>query len=277
MSTAEVVFCKLGGSLITEKRRPRTLRAEVLARLCDEIAAALPSLAEAGQHLILGHGSGSFGHVAAAEHGLAGVGAAHEGASATGNLAFGASYTQAIAAELNRYVCDALRDAGVAPFTVAPSTAIVAADGESVGFDPEAVMLALAAGLLPVVYGDVVVDRVRGASICSTETALVSLAASLRAEGRNVARAIWLGETDGVYDNDGVTMPEIPVADDVVSTLAGASGTDVTGGIVHRVSAARELALGGTRCLIANGMIPGLLGAALRGEAAPGTRIEAGG
>ncbi|MEE9188865.1 MAG: hypothetical protein V3U36_05795, partial [Anaerolineales bacterium] len=62
-----LTLLKLGGSLITDKSRPRTLRLETLVRLADEIASALqqrPSL-----RLIIGHGAGSYGHVSAKQHG----------------------------------------------------------------------------------------------------------------------------------------------------------------------------------------------------------------
>ncbi len=61
----DLVVVKLGGSLITDKRTDSTLRPEVLARLCREIAAGREQLEES---LMVTHGSGSFGHVAARRH-----------------------------------------------------------------------------------------------------------------------------------------------------------------------------------------------------------------
>ena len=61
----ELVFLKLGGSLITDKTQPYTVRPDKLADLAAQINRSLqtqPSL-----RLILGHGSGSFGHTAAKE------------------------------------------------------------------------------------------------------------------------------------------------------------------------------------------------------------------
>ncbi|MCA9937430.1 MAG: hypothetical protein KC418_02225, partial [Anaerolineales bacterium] len=63
----ETVFLKLGGSLLTDKTGVEVVRADVLARLAVEIAAARQ--ARPGLRLVLGHGSGSFGHVAAARYG----------------------------------------------------------------------------------------------------------------------------------------------------------------------------------------------------------------
>jgi len=63
---SELVFCKLGGSIITDKRHTSTARPDVIERLAREIAQAVkdrPAL-----RLLLGHGSGSFGHVVAKKY-----------------------------------------------------------------------------------------------------------------------------------------------------------------------------------------------------------------
>ena len=60
-----VTLLKLGGSLITDKNQNATLRPDVLARLASEIYAALE---QKPQPLLIGHGSGSFGHFEAKTH-----------------------------------------------------------------------------------------------------------------------------------------------------------------------------------------------------------------
>jgi isopentenyl phosphate kinase len=55
MEKVELVFLKLGGSLITDKDRPRTPRLEVLSRMAAEIGEALgSSRPEAGDGAWLG-------------------------------------------------------------------------------------------------------------------------------------------------------------------------------------------------------------------------------
>jgi isopentenyl phosphate kinase len=64
--TNKLVFLKLGGSLITEKNREATARKDVITRLAAELAdihRSNPNL-----RLLLGHGSGSFGHVPAKKY-----------------------------------------------------------------------------------------------------------------------------------------------------------------------------------------------------------------
>ncbi|HYG65290.1 MAG TPA: isopentenyl phosphate kinase [Thermoanaerobaculia bacterium] len=259
------ILIKLGGSLLTEKSRPETPRTEVIARLAAEIARAA---ARGPERLILGHGSGSFGHVAASRSRLAG------GLTSADQLP-GISATQQSAAALHRLVVEALAAAGATPYSIAPSSCVVTAGGRPAAFADEPLLLALERGLLPVLYGDVVLDRQQGVAICSTETILELLARTLPARGVPVSRAIWLGETDGLYDEAGRTIPRVSAAtfQEAARGIGAPAGTDVTGGMRHRVEAALALAGLGIPSLLANGLTPGLLERALRGEAVPGTEV----
>jgi isopentenyl phosphate kinase len=276
---SEVTLLKLGGSLLTDKTAIDAVRPAVLARLAAEIAEIAESRALASgaaaagiaPALVLAHGSGSFGHVAARRHGLA------AGLRGAGQLP-GVSLTQERAAALHWQVCGALAAAGLHPFSLAPSSSVVAAGGRPLAIAVEPLLLALARGLLPVLYGDIVLDRLQGVAICSTERLFELLASELPAHGVRVRRVVWLGETDGVYDAAGHILPRLD-ADDFVQrgelrgAIGGAAGTDVTGGMLHRVETALALAARGIPSLIANGTTPGLLAAALRGEPVPGTQI----
>jgi isopentenyl phosphate kinase len=185
---AEIVFVKLGGSLITDKGRPRTARPAVIRRIAGALAAA----GEGRRfRMIVGHGSGSFGHAAAARYRL-------DEAVRSREQVAGVSRTQIEARRLNDRVVDALDRAGLSPYVLAPSSFIVARDGSPSKVGVEPIDRALDLGLLPVVFGDVVMDVNRGAAICSTEAVFLALARRLTRSGHRVRRALWLGETDGV-------------------------------------------------------------------------------
>lgn len=260
-----VVLIKLGGSLITDKTRPESPRTEVIERLAGEIARAAASLP--GQ-LVVGHGSGSFGHVAARQYGLA------QGIRDAAQLP-GVPHTQQQAAALHRIVTAALAAAGALPWSIAPSSCVVSASGRPVAFADEPLRLALGRGLLPVVYGDVVTDRDWGVSICSTERLFDVLARQLPERGLPVRRVLWLGETDGVWDDAGRTIPRISADTftEAAKAIGAPAGVDVTGGMLHRVESALALARSGIPSLILNGLVPGVLERALRGDAVPGTEV----
>jgi len=264
---ADIVFVKLGGSLITDKRRDSHARLDVIERLAAEIAAARRLMPLS---LVLGHGSGSFGHVAAARHGLG------RGPVAAGALA-GVSATQDRAARLHRIVVDALVRAGVEAFSWAPSSALTAAAGRPAAGFLEPLLATLELGLVPVTYGDVVADREWGAAICSTETVFRYVVDGLRQRQVDVRRMLWLGETEGVYDRDGATVARIDGASyrQVLELVGDPAGTDVTGGMLLRLETTRALARCGIESWILDGRVPGRLAAALSGEEVPGTRFAA--
>lgn len=269
---AELTFLKLGGSLLTDKTRPQALRGDVLTRLAGEIAAALrqrPSL-----RLLLGHGSGSFGHVTAQAHGTrAGV--------RTPQQWRGYAEVARVAAELNRLVVDALWAAGVPALRIQPSASARCRDGELVGLDERPVVVALAQGLAPVVHGDVALDDVRGGTIVSTEQIFAWLAPRLRP-----TRVILVGEVEGVLTADPATGPAQVIPEihagmlrDLATALGGSRGIDVTGGMVAKVQEMLAL-IEATPSLsdvqIVSGLIPGLVREVLIDPALPiGTRIVA--
>jgi isopentenyl phosphate kinase len=258
---------KLGGSLITDKERDSTARLEVIARLAREIANARAVLPHA---LLLSHGSGSFGHAAAARHGL------RSGVRDVSQLR-GVAETQDQAHRLHRLVIENLIAAGLAPFSLAPSSFLVAEGGRPVELHLEPMLRALAMGLLPVTFGDVVIDRSMGASICSTETVLLALAPRLAEAACPIARVFWMGSTAGVLDQQGRSIEVIDERnfEAVLALASGARGTDVTGGMRHRIETAWRLAGEGVPSSILDGLREGALERALRGETAGGTHIDA--
>ncbi len=267
MKAAGITLVKLGGSLITDKLRPGKARRKVIARLAAEIAGAAE---RRPGRLLVGHGSGSFGHPSAAHYGV------HRGVDDGSDLA-GVAQTQARAATLHRLVVDGLLVAGAAPFSLAPSSFMSADSGRPVGLALEPLLRALELGLLPVTYGDVVLDRRQGSAICSTETVFRALVKALRRRDRPVARVLWLGETEGVYDSRGALVPMITDANlrRILPSTGAAAGTDVTGGMRHRLETAAALARLGVDSWILNGLEPDRLAQALAGERVAGTRVAA--
>lgn len=225
----ELVFVKLGGSVITDKTQTETARPEVIARLAEEVAGALGS--RPGMQLVLGHGSGSFGHVLARRYGT------RQGVHSAADWQ-GFAQVAAAAARLNRLVADAFLEVGVPVWSLQPSTSARCHGGELVSLETRPVERALAWGLCPLVYGDVALDEVQGGTIVSTEQIFAYLARRLRP-----ARVILVGAVDGVFEGDPLLdpsarpVPEISAENwvEVRADLAGSHATDVTGGMLTKV------------------------------------------
>lgn len=261
-----VVFLKLGGSLITDKNRAYTARPRIIARLAREVRQALD--AAPGLRLLVGHGSGSFGHWAAKPYGTQqGV---HTPAQWRGYVEVAAA-----AARLNRIVTDAFLNAGVPVLSVQPSASARCRDGVLEHLDGYPIHAALAQGLVPLVYGDVALDEMRGGTIISTEDIFAFLADEL-----HPSRILLLGETPGVLDADGFVVPHITPGDlpTLRAALTGSAGVDVTGGMAAKVAQMVELVQRHPEISahILTGVKPGLLARILLNtDLHVGTRITA--
>ncbi len=260
MSKREIAFLKLGGSLITEKARQETPRAEVLARACEEIASALA--ARPGLGLVLGHGSGSYGHFAAEQYGV------HRGGLRDWH---GYAETAAAAARLDRLVIDACLAAGVPAVALQPSASARTRHGELEELAAWPVAELLAHDLVPVVYGDVALDEAQGSSIISTEAIFAYLAGPIAP-----ARILLAGEVDGVYTADPQRVPGAKLIPQLTPAawnireqeLAGARGIDVTGGMRSKVRRMLDLVecIPGLEVAIFSGLQPGRIERALLGD-----------
>ncbi len=258
MST-RLVFLKLGGSLITVKDSPHTPRPEVLDRLASEIAEA--HSADPDLQILLGHGSGSFGHVPANQYDTRrGVKSAEEWRG------FVEVWRQA--AELNRLVMDAIAKAGLPALAFPPSAAVTTRQGRVTAWDLGPLQSALRNGLIPVIYGDVVFDQALGGTILSTEDLFAHLVPQLKPSW-----LLFAGLEPGVwreYPANSVLLPEITPASfpQVEMGLKNSAATDVTGGMLGKV---RQVLLvvsevPGLKASIFTGEVPGNVRRSLLGE-----------
>ncbi len=222
---ANLTFLKLGGSVITDKTRPAAAHKDVIARIAREIKRALDD--NPAQRLVLGHGSGSFGHYAAKKAGFGEMGNWRAYAE-----------TSAAAARLNRLVNDILLAEGVPVVSLQPSASAVCREGELVALAAEPVQTALNHGLVPLVYGDVAFDETRGMTIASTEMLFAYLAPTLKP-----TRILLAGIVEGVYTADPLQHPSAQLIREITpanyaqieALLSGSHGVDVTGGMLTKV------------------------------------------
>jgi len=276
----ELVFLKLGGSLITDKTRAYTVRQEKLDELAGQIATALdanPSLS-----LVLGHGSGSFGHTAAKEY------QTRDGLCRSATLTtetrmadenrywHGFAEVWFQASQLNRFVMEALHKAQVACLALAPVSAVTARDGKVSSWNLDPLKAALAAGLVPVVYGDVIFDETRAGTILSTEDLFEQLARELQPQRILLAGlegAVWADFPERKQRLEKIS----PASFDGIRARVGAShGADVTGGMDSKVRQMLALVIEnpGLSAQIFSGEEPGNLLKALAG-ASLGTVLAA--
>jgi isopentenyl phosphate kinase len=261
-----LIFLKLGGSLITDKTLPYTPRITMLDELAIQISKAIkknPSL-----QLVLGHGSGSFGHHAAKQFGT------RKGVSGK-NAWRGFSEVWYQASTLNRLVVDALRKANLPVVTLAPFSAVMARNGMVTNWNLTPLRACLANNLLPVIHGDVVFDEVLGGTILSTEDLFIHLALHLMP-----ARILLAGLEVGVWKDfparkNLLTNITPETFREGAPSLGGSTGADVTGGMLAKVTDMLKLVqqVKGLEVLIFSGEDQENTYRALLGDN-PGTRLS---
>ena len=266
------MFVKLGGSLITDKTQPETPRSQVIVRLAEELRDALQ--ARANLSLVLGHGSGSFGHWTASHYGT------RDGVRGRDGW-IGFAQVAASATRLTQIVTDLLLQAGVPVLCVHPFASARCRDGVLTHLDTYPIRQALHEGLVPLVHGDVALDEIRGGTIVSTEEIMVYLATKIAPR-----RILLLGETPGVQRTQtiqgaaaGDVIPTITPANigTIEKSLGGSRGRDVTGGMVSKVHQMLRLVQRqpGLQVDIISGLEPGLLTRVLLDDdTSAGTRIR---
>jgi isopentenyl phosphate kinase len=235
--TKETIFLKLGGSLITDKDKPYTPRLDKLADLALEIKTALDSNPELV--LILGHGSGSFGHTAAKKYGT------REGIIDPSGLKTplgsiedywkGFAEVRFQAAELTRYMMQTLLEAGVPAIPFSPSASMVSNNRKVTSHNALTIRKSLEVRLLPVVHGDVAFDEALGGTILSTEDVFAFLATQFPP-----TRILLAGIEAGVWEDFPTRtrlVKQIQLSDyeKMRAGIGGSASTDVTGGMKAKV------------------------------------------
>ena len=257
---------KLGGSVITDKEKPATANLEAIERLADEIARANVS------SLILVHGGGSFGHPVAKQYNLT------EGYGDPAQVT-GFSETHRAMTKLNSLVMEALISRGVNAVVVQPSSCVVTKAGRIQSMEQKPMKRMMDMGLVPVLYGDVVLDSKKGFAILSGDQLVSSLAINFGA-----SRIIMGGDVDGLYTADPKTSKSARLIQRVTleelkaqkHDIEGSKATDVTGGMLGKMRELVPAIEQNIQALIVNATKPLRVYKALRGEEVVGTVIEKG-
>jgi isopentenyl phosphate kinase len=252
---------KLGGSVITDKARPLTFRSRVAKRLGRELAPF------AGEGMVVVHGAGSFGHVRAEEYDLT------SGLKGPRQVE-GTAVVQRDVRELNLRVLDALLDAGVPAVSLPPAAWLELEEGALCQFDARPFQRAMGRGLVPVTFGDVLNDRLKGVAIASGDLLMAAVAAVFLPEV-----SVFVTSVDGVFDGDpGSPGSRLLPAISPATTFRGSGGAakgvaDVTGAMGGKLSKAFEVAQRSKETWVIGGNRPGRLRDLLEGRRVRGTRV----
>ena len=257
-----MILIKLGGSVITDKTQYRTFNKERVARLCSEIK-------ESGHKVLIVHGAGSFGHVLSKRHAI------QDGYVSDGQIPVVAE-VQYDVRELSGMVVKELLDAGIPAVSVPPGSCFVMDDGELITDDTEAIERLMDTGIIPVLFGDVLMDRVKGFGICSGDLFMEVLADLF-----DIEKVVFVSDVDGLFTADPKINKDAELIEtvdmDVLENIKSESNIDdVTGGIRSKMEAMLRMSTADRDCVLVNGTVKGRLGSLLRGEDVISTTAKGG-
>ncbi len=262
-----LTLIKLGGSVITHKEKPRTIRMDVLERLISEIKHAASETASA---YIVGHGQGSFAHEPAMRYRTMDGFVLEESA-------YGMCVTHDSAMQLNRIVTSAFLQAGLPALSYPMSATLVTSEKKAVHWSSNVLEEYLVKGLMPITCGDVLADAKNGCTIWSTEQILGYMTEYfLGSQKYQVERVIHVTEVAGVLDSQGAVVSYLTQKNwpDIKQAIGKTKGFDVTGGMGHKIEESLQLVDKGVDARIISGLQPGLLYSTLLGKHEGGTKVE---
>ncbi|OGB74102.1 hypothetical protein A2V68_02090 [candidate division Kazan bacterium RBG_13_50_9] len=179
-----LTILKLGGSIITHKNLDGRFNAPVVRRLGKEIKKARP------YPLILIHGAGGRTHRLAKQFKLQGGAKSHS--QIIGSLA-----THLAAAQVTQDLSQTLLKEGLPVLPLQTSAVFAAVSGRAKLISPPLIQQALNAGLIPMLSGDMVLDRQTNLSILSGDSIAITLADTF-----NAKRIVFATDVDGLFNKD---------------------------------------------------------------------------
>ena len=221
-----LTFVKLGGSLITDKNEAHTALVPQIDILLEQLKKYIDC--DPTNRVLLGHGSGSFGHYAAKKYGT------RDGVTSMDDwLGFSEVWWEARG--LNQIILDCATRLGLNAICFPFSSSAMTDDHRIVDWDVTSLQNALDHGILPIIYGDVSFDAKIGGTIVSTEEQFEYLAAKLHPQ-----KILLAGIEPGIWrDFPTCTelVPSLKMGDltGFKESLTGSASIDVTGGMASKV------------------------------------------
>lgn len=231
-----LILIKFGGSIITEKDKPMTLRRAVLKRLVSEVVKAKRENPD--KYFLIGHGQGSFAHLPATKY------KTMEG-FINKNSVFGMAETQNVAYQLNRLIVAEFLKQKVPAISFYASNSVLTNNRKPLKSFLIVLEQYLLNGLVPITTGDVLADNKQGCTIWSAEEVLSFFTSQLNKNGWVIEKVIHVTEVDGVYDESHKVIPQINVQNwqnYKQCVNSNTKGVDVTGGMLLKVCQSLELA-----------------------------------
>ena len=257
--TEKITLLKVGGSVLTKKDAESAANMERIRGISEEIALWWNN----SKRLILVLGAGSFGHPFAEKYDL------NEEVPHKSPIGF--SETTASMRKLSIIVAEELIALDVPIFPLQPSCFFLLKEGRIFRGDSSIVLHALDRGLLPLLWGDVVMDTEHTYRILSGDQIMSYFYENLPSD-----RMLFGTNVDGILAEEGTNHVIERLEDSDFSFIKEVAGgsrcVDVTGGMKGKLLEIWKTQKRPLEALIFNASIEGNISKALMGQKI-GTRI----
>ena len=264
----ELILLKLGGGLLTDKSKPLSLREAVVKSTVKQII-------KANKQLILIHGGGSFGHPLAKKYSVSqGIN------SSIPNQIFGFSETHHAMNKLNSYLVNFFLEKKYPILSMQPSSIFIKDSHNYSLYSIDIIEATLDLKVMPILYGDVVLDKQGSFTIISGDQIIIELCENLKKY--SVSKVIFATETDGIFIKDTERNGKyIKLVDEIsFKELDGLDladlghKIDVTGGIQGKIESIKELGRFNIPVQIINGLEEGNILKSLTNKIISSTNIK---
>ncbi len=251
----DITVIKLGGSLITDKSKPYTMRKDVIASVCEEIKEAMDK--DLGGRFVFVQGVGSYGHPPVMDHKL------YKGFIDRAQL-LPLSMTQSKVDELRAFLIHQLQENMIPVIHIAASSMFTSTKGSFDEYNLKPLTGYMSLGMVPLIGGDMIYDNDLGFTVCSGDKLALTLAGELEA-----CRLIFAADVEGVYDKNPqafkdaelfevIQMDQLP---EIIDSVKSDNPRDASGAIVGKLRTVYE-----SRVLVEQGLEVSIISMMQKGQ-----------
>ncbi|MFX1392236.1 MAG: isopentenyl phosphate kinase [Promethearchaeota archaeon] len=255
----DIFLLKLGGSLLTDKNKPFSIRKDI-------VKSAVQQIIDANEKLILIHGGGSFGHPLAEKYSIS------KGFDISiPNQILGLTETHQSMNKFNSYLINLFLEENYPALSIQASSIFIK-DSQDISINSvDIIETALDLNILPILYGDIILDKQGSFSIISGDLIIFELCKNLKKY--HVSKVIFTMETDGLYiydenDNGNYILANDCYSDELESLRLADLGqkVDVTGGIEGKLNSIKQICNCNIPVQLINGLKEGYIHKALKNQ-----------
>ncbi len=226
----EIIVIKLGGSLLTDKNTPFSLREEILENSVNEII-------HSKKIIVLIHGGGSFGHPLAKKYQIS------QGFNdSIDDQLIGLSKTHEAMNQLNSKIINKFIEKSYPAISIQPSSVFIQDFGHIFIKNIEPIEQLIKLGIIPVLYGDILLSRDSSFTILSGDQIILKLCEKI--QHFKISKVIFAIEEDGIFiEENGNNILASKLSSNDLDKLKLArfdQKIDVTGGMKGKIEIIKE-------------------------------------